>query len=153
MSRSWVYCSDNLWALLLVVHILIGIILVSIFFLCSSSPYQNFEDEIFVRWMECNTTPFPEYVLRYVFWFFLSYFFIFPHFYFYFIIIYIITWYRIWIFGFRIKLSLNPGPNPSVLLDLLSCPAFQNTLERRRDESRWRINVRKIPRVYALSLK
>ena len=24
-------------------------------FLCSFSPYQNFEDEIFVRWLECNT--------------------------------------------------------------------------------------------------
>ena len=35
-------------------------------FPCSSSPYQNFEDEIFVRWMECNTQ-FLKYILIYVF--------------------------------------------------------------------------------------
>ena len=34
--------------------------------LCSSSPYRNCEDAIFVRWVECNT-PLPEYVLSCVF--------------------------------------------------------------------------------------
>ena len=28
-------------------------------------PYRNFEDEIFVRWVDCST-PYPGYVLRYV---------------------------------------------------------------------------------------
>ena len=49
-------------------YILICIIIVSIFSVFIF-PYQNFEDEIYIRWVECNT-PFPEYVLRYVFWFF-----------------------------------------------------------------------------------
>ena len=35
----------------------------------------------------------------------------------------------------------------------VSRPASQNTLERRRDTSRWRIYARKIPHVYVLSLK
>jgi len=30
------------------------------------TPYQNCEDAVFVRWMECNT-PFPEYVFSCVF--------------------------------------------------------------------------------------
>jgi len=38
-------------------------------------------------------------------------------------------------------------------LAILSRPASQNTLERRRDMSRRRIYARKIPHVYALSLK
>jgi len=35
----------------------------------------------------------------------------------------------------------------------LSRPASQNALERRRDESRRRMYARKIPHVFALSLK
>ena len=38
-------------------------------FLCSFFPYRNFKDEIFVRWMKCNTS-FSEYIFRYVFRFF-----------------------------------------------------------------------------------
>ena len=37
----------------------------SLFLSCSSAPYRNFEDEIFVRRVDCNTS-FPEYVLEYV---------------------------------------------------------------------------------------
>ena len=86
-------------------------------FLCSSSPYRNFEDEIFVRWMECNT-PFLEYVLRYVFWFF-------QHISLIYLVFIFILWLLVWLFcigsGFvdsEVSPSLNREPDPSVFLDL-----------------------------------
>jgi len=41
--------------------------------LCSIYPLRNCEDAIFIRWVDCNT-PFPEYVLNYVFSFLIVFF-------------------------------------------------------------------------------
>ena len=69
-SAEDVYISAELRALPTVIHILIGMF-TSMSSLCSFTSYRNYEDTIFIRWMECNT-PFPEYVLSCVFKFFWS---------------------------------------------------------------------------------
>ena len=45
------------------------------------------------------------------------------------------------------------GERKEIRVLIMSRPASQNTLERRHDESRRCIYARKIPHVYALSLK
>jgi len=47
------------------------------------------------------------------------------------------------------KSQVEPGYDTK---KILSCPASQNMLERRREKSRWCICTRKIPRVHTLSL-
>ena len=81
-------------------------------------PYRNFEDEIFVRWIECNT-PFSEYVLRYVFIFFDHNFQFTFRICFCFVIIYPSVFHWIRIREVRVNPSLNRGPDPCVLLDLV----------------------------------
>ena len=90
----------------------------SLSFPCSFFPYRNFEDEIFVRWMECNTQ-FSRYVLRYIFRFFNRIFRFGFRIYFCFMISYITVLHRIWIRRVRVSLILNQGPDPSILIDLV----------------------------------
>ena len=116
MSKYWVYRSVDLWERPSVIHILIGINPHSYLFV-SINPLTYCDDAIFVRWVDCNT-PFPEYILRYVFWFFDHIFWFSFCIYFCFMIIcaFILNWIRIR--GLRINPSLNRGPDPNILLDL-----------------------------------
>ena len=63
------YCSVNLRALPIVLHILISIIPVHVPFLFNLPLIEIARTQFFVRWMDCNT-PLPEYVLSCVFRFF-----------------------------------------------------------------------------------
>ena len=74
--------------------------------------------QFFVRWMDCNT-PLPEYVLSCVFRFFNRIFRFTFCIYFVLWIIYMIVLSWIRIHGLRVCPSLNRGPDPNVLLDLV----------------------------------
>ena len=82
------------------------------------TPYPNCEDAIFVRWMECNT-PLLEYILSCVFRFFDHIFQFTSCIYFVLWIIYMVILPLIQIRGLEVSPSLNRGPEPRVLLDLV----------------------------------
>ena len=82
------------------------------------TPYRNCEDASFARWLECNT-PFSEYVLSYVFRIFDHIFLIYFMYLLCFMNIYAIVLHWIWIRGLGVSPSLNRGPDPKVLLNLV----------------------------------
>ena len=112
------YYSVDLRALPIVLHILIGINSTLVPFVFILPLIEIARTQFFVRWMDCNT-PFPEYVLSYVFRFFDRIFWFTSCICFVLWIIYMIVLFWIRIHGLGVSPSLNRGINPRVLLDLV----------------------------------